>query len=624
MDLVAYIKLLRRKWQIPALCLLLGATIGWLSMPAEPDEVVVIEGQYYQAAHIMSVAGAGVEGGTNLSNLVFSVKVGQIPDKAAEELDIPRDVLLSQISAQPIGEVGALSLVAVSDEQEDAIQLSNDFARIFMDYTNEQALTRYDARTTALIERRDELRARRDELDLQIETAPASERPFLQEERDAAVREYGAVAEQLNAHIGTGPPGPVLTTLESARATPISEAAFRSAINQNLAAPGTQAQAPANEAEAPASDVASPSSGGGEIGARTRALAGGVMGFAIGFGIVVLLDRFDTRLRSKRETEEAYGLTVVAEVPPLSRARRKRAEVIVLTSPRSRLAEAYRALRTSILFVASSGVELRHGAGAGTRRPARQENLPSTPRPWLRAERGEALTIMVSSPGPEEGKTSTTANLAALMAEAGMQVLVLNCDYRRPQIHKYLEKGKIPNESTLDDEKLQSATGDLAAGGRAVQTIAPGVHLVTGIGEHDVDANPAAVVAAQRRVVEVARRHFDIIVLDTAPLLTTNDAVELLPEADLVVMTARYGKTKRDKAELASELLERLDAPVVGVVFIESPDAPQAQYYYYYLDPAGGRRGRKRDAQPEAGADGGSAAEADGASVTELRSTGGN
>jgi Mrp family chromosome partitioning ATPase len=109
------------------------------------------------------------------------------------------------------------------------------------------------------------------------------------------------------------------------------------------------------------------------------------------------------------------------------------------------------------------------------------------------------------------------------------------------------------------------------------------------------------VVGAQRKVIEVARRHFDVILLDTAPLLTTNDAVEVLSEADLVVVTCRYGRTKREQAELASELLERLSAPVVGVVFVESPDAPQAQYYYYYLDPSGGRRDRRREEEEDLG-----------------------
>src|SRR5690606_20442542 len=104
------------------------------------------------------------------------------------------------------------------------------------------------------------------------------------------------------------------------------------------------------------------------------------------------------------------------------------------------------------------------------------------------------------------------------------------------------------------------------------------------------------------KVIEVARRHFDVILLDTAPLLTTNDAVEIISEADLVVMTCRYGKTKREQAELASELLERLSAPVVGVVFVESQDAPQAQYYYYYLDPSGDRRDRRRESEEAADA----------------------
>jgi Mrp family chromosome partitioning ATPase len=300
----------------------------------------------------------------------------------------------------------------------------------------------------------------------------------------------------------------------------------------------------------------------------------------------------------------------------------------VRTSPRSRLAEAYRAVRTSILFVAASGAQVGVGVDAGGRPLERGGSASTGPRPWLREERGEALTVLVTSPGPEEGKTSTSANVASLLAEAGMRVLVVNCDYRRPRIHRYFEGREVPTpngEDRPDDAPPPEALPpgaealDVVRGARIIDTSVQGVRLVTGIGENDPDANPAQVVGAQRKVIEVARRHFDVILLDTAPLLTTNDAVEILSEADLVVVTCRYGRTKREQAELASELLERLSAPVVGVVFVESPDAPQAQYYYYYLDPSGGRRERRRDEEDETGA-----AASTEATVTSLRDVSGS
>ena len=127
--------------------------------------------------------------------------------------------------------------------------------------------------------------------------------------------------------------------------------------------------------------------------------------------------------------------------------------------------------------------------------------------------------------------------------------------------------------------------------------------MVTGIGEGDHDANPAEIAAYQRRVINLAIDRFDYIVLDTAPLLTTNDASELVPDADLVIMVCRSGTTTRQAAERSSELLLRLDAPLLGVVFTGSVDAPSAQYYYYYLDRADGssktKSGRSRSTSRE-------------------------
>ena len=83
---------------------------------------------------------------------------------------------------------------------------------------------------------------------------------------------------------------------------------------------------------------------------------------------------------------------------------------------------------------------------------------------------------------------------------------------------------------------------------------------------------------------------FDVILLDTAPFLTTNDASELLPECDHVLMVVRNGKTKREAALRTAEVLARFDAPVLGVVFNGSDDTPAVQYYYnYYLDSTGKR-----------------------------------
>ena len=126
-----------------------------------------------------------------------------------------------------------------------------------------------------------------------------------------------------------------------------------------------------------------------------------------------------------------------------------------------------------------------------------------------------------------------------------------------------------------------AATGQV----RAVATKMPRVRLVTGIGEDDTDANPIEIVGIQKRLIAFARQHYDVVLLDTAPFLTTNDASELLADSDAVLLVVRCGKTRREAARRASELLFRLEAPLLGTVFTDSADAPSAEYYYhYYLD----------------------------------------
>jgi Mrp family chromosome partitioning ATPase len=139
-------------------------------------------------------------------------------------------------------------------------------------------------------------------------------------------------------------------------------------------------------------------------------------------------------------------------------------------------------------------------------------------------------------------------------------VLIVNCDFRRPTIHHHFGVQDVP---------------------RTVQsTQIPNVKIVTNV-LTDPNANPAQIVAAQRQVVAAARDRFSVIILDTAPMLTANDAVEAVGVADLVLLVARANVTTTDRAERSMEILTRLEAPLGGVVLVAT-DQPTSDYYYYY------------------------------------------
>jgi capsular exopolysaccharide synthesis family protein len=285
-------------------------------------------------------------------------------------------------------------------------------------------------------------------------------------------------------------------------------------------------------------------------GRTTRGILGALLGFLIGVGLAIAADRLDRRIRSRSEAEEAFGLPVLAEIPNFTRSQARNRELLAHTRPQSRAADAFRAIKTSLLFQMSA----TGGDARGTRGMAPIEGL-------FEAEPHDCMVIMVSSASPREGKTTTSANLAVVFAEAGEEVLVVNCDFRRPTIHQQFGVEDVP---------------------RSVQsTSIPNVKIVTNV-LADPTANPAQIVAAQRQVVGAARERFTIIILDTAPMLAANDAIETVGVADLVVLIARASVTTIESATRSMEILTRLGAPLAGVVLVATDQAASDYYYYYY------------------------------------------
>jgi Mrp family chromosome partitioning ATPase len=316
----------------------------------------------------------------------------------------------------------------------------------------------------------------------------------------------------------------------------------------------------------------------------SRGLLGAFLGLLLGVGLALIAERFDQRLRTREDVSAAFALPVLAEVPRLAAQQVRDKEVVVQTAPISRAAEAYRAVRSSLLFQnahldgfgVSEGNTGGNGAGSAT----------------SDATTHDALVVMVASAIPGEGKTTTSVNLAAAFAETGSSVLVVNCDFRRPTAHSYLRVADKPR--------------------RTLRTAIPGVWFVSRAVANP-DVNPAQVIAAQQQVITRAREHFDVIVLDTAPLLTANDAVEIVPSADLVVVVSRFQTTTSDHAKRAMELLHRVQAPAAGVVVVGTPEDAGAYYYYQYKG-----RGRREPspAVPE-GADAEAVYDADAIAATD-------
>ena len=266
----------------------------------------------------------------------------------------------------------------------------------------------------------------------------------------------------------------------------------------------------------------------------SRLIVGGLVGgLFIGLVAAFVWARLDHRILDKDEAEQYFGLPVIAEIPKLRNREKRNPVVMSRDEPMSHIAEAYRSLRSSLIYAHDFGDAASDADAADA----------ST----------EGTVVLVTSPGASEGKTSTVANLANVLAEEEYSVLAVNCDFRRPRLAYFLDGDPEPR--------------------RLSKTSIEGVRMINHVTAEGSEAHPTDVVRSQKRVIAQAKERFDVVLLDTAPLLATNDANEVLPCADLVLIVAQVGRTTKEGAEATRELLERRRAPVAGVVLIGSDSA---------------------------------------------------
>ncbi|MGZ4681301.1 MAG: tyrosine-protein kinase family protein [Acidimicrobiales bacterium] len=611
-----YLRAIRRRWPVLLVFVLLGVLVGWVSTPSARG-ALVDDAVFYQATHTLLVdTGAGSDGsGTssfNLDQAAFLANKGDVSQAVADRLKIPISDVEANVSASALGGVSSIQVTAVSPDAAKAVTLADTTSEELTKYLTATADIRYQAEQRDLIDAKDKAKAEQDAARQKL--AADSNNPELQAEYDSAVNAYTTAYERFTQFASAGKPTLGLSTVQAASAQPITRAQYTAVRTQiasgpDLSGTATTTTLPTSSATASTKPASAP----------LRAAAGGFMGLLLGIIAALLLDRYDTRLRQREELEAATGLPVLAEIPQLTTQQQHETEVVAFTSRRSRAAEAYRVVRTALIFAhtaANEDASAGPADGRGTRPGSTNGNGASAATVTSidgnvngngtgighgADDADEAGTtpplgqvVMVTSPGPDEGKTTTVSNLAAVLAEGGLSVLVINCDFRRPRIQKYLlEKDGTRDEA--DQLGLIADTGQV----RAVATMIPRVRLVTGIGEGDLDANPIEIVAVQKRLIAFARMHYDIVLLDTAPFLTTNDASDLLVDSDSVIMVARCGKTRKEAARRAAELLFRLEAPLLGTVLTDSADAPSAEYYYhYYLDDTEPRPRSVRNLRP--------------------------
>jgi capsular exopolysaccharide synthesis family protein len=181
--------------------------------------------------------------------------------------------------------------------------------------------------------------------------------------------------------------------------------------------------------------------------------------------------------------------------------------------------------------------------------------------------------IQVTSPNPGDGKSTLTANLAVAIAQSGKRVVLVDCDFRKPRVHKIF--GVSP------DIGLASVIAGDAELGRAIQPSAvPGLSLLP-CGPRP--ANPAELLTSNRfqEVLDGLKGMFDFVLVDTPPLLAVSDPAVVAPRVDGVLLTVRITRKTRPAAERAREILGALGANVIGVVVNDLQTGKHAGGYGY-------------------------------------------
>jgi capsular exopolysaccharide synthesis family protein len=307
-----------------------------------------------------------------------------------------------------------------------------------------------------------------------------------------------------------------------------------------------------------------------------NAALGLFVGLALGVGLAFLRERLDDRLRGRDDLEEHLGSPTLVVIPKISEWKSPEvARLVAIEDPRGPAAEAYKTLRTSVLFAAA------------------QRELKS---------------IMVCSAEAGEGKSTTAANLAVVLAQAGKRVVLVSGDLRKPRIARFFQPHGGATETDIGLSTV--LTGETSLQDALQPSGVENLWLLTA---GPVPAQPAEMAqsSAMAVLVDALRQAADLTIIDSAPTLVVTDAAAMAPHVDGVLFVADASRTTRGAVTRARVQLEHVGAVMVGAVLNNFDPSKQGAYsyepyryvyHYRYAEPALENDGRSlREAVPRRG-----------------------
>ena len=268
---------------------------------------------------------------------------------------------------------------------------------------------------------------------------------------------------------------------------------------------------------------------------KVNTLAGAILGLLLGGAIVFLVEfREAGVIRSPEDVERVLALSVLGAIPPRAAARAEpergagmpanSSQLITLSDPRSPMAEAFRTLRTNLMFSS-----LDHPLS----------------------------TLLVTSAAPEEGKSTTLANLAVTLAQGGRKTILVDCDLRHPRQHEIFG---VPAEPGLSNMILDKRDAPPLA--------ATGVENLLLLPAGALPPNPADLLGSRRMedIIAALKAQADIVLFDAPPVIAVTDAALLALKLDGALLVVSAGQTRREHALQAKALLEKIHVRIVGTV----------------------------------------------------------
>jgi len=314
---------------------------------------------------------------------------------------------------------------------------------------------------------------------------------------------------------------------------------------------------------------------------KLNLLLGFIVGLGLGIGLTFLFEYMDNTVRTIEDIER-IGVTVLGSIPMIKEGeavkrmkvlpaglngkngsldapetRRMVSRLITHFAPKSPISEAYRTFRTNIQYT--------------------------------KLDR-DLKALLVTSPGPGEGKSTSVANLAITMAQMGSKVLLIDSDLRRPILHSIFN---IDRRIGLSNVLVGRATIEEAAQSTEIENL-----YVMPCGT--LPPNPSELLgsSAMKTTLDAMKEKFDIVLFDSPPIIAVTDAAVLSSQLDGVILVIKSGQTDREAAFRANNLLKNVKTRILGALLngvnIESMYGSYYYYYHYYYYGKDGDKKRKK------------------------------